>query len=111
MKVTLAVAGPGDADVKALVTAIQTVEADAKILYRLRASDGEVHNVLQFVAQHRAEAAIYVGGVVTKKLVEVVAEWARNRWFGREDSGDAVTIYGPNEEVVKVVRRDGRPSE
>jgi hypothetical protein len=100
-------AGPAsDPDVQALATALREGIPEAKILYRVRVRDESVvHNVLHFLAQNGPRAAIYAGGVVTTKLVDIAAAWAKKRWFAKDPPGESVVIFGPDGQPIKTITR------
>jgi len=106
MNISIDAGAPSSSEVQALAIALRTGIPGVNVMYRLKARDsGVTHHVLQFISEHGKEAGIYVAGVVTKKVIDVVAEWAKERWFKKTPPGGSVVIYGPDGQVVKTIER------
>lgn len=111
MNISIDAGPPSAPEVQALTTALRDEVPDVHVMYRMRARDsGVTHQVAQFIADHEGGAAIYVAGVVTKKVIDLVADWAKATWFRKSPPGGSVVIYGPDGKVVKTIERDEQSS-
>jgi hypothetical protein len=107
MNISIEAGSPTAPEVQALTALLRSEIPGVNVMYRMKTRDsGAVHHVLQFISQHETGAAIYVAGAVTKKVIDVVADWANATWFKKTPRGGSVVIYGPDGQPVKTIERD-----